>query len=89
MALPTHCCELTVTHMTMTYVRTGLHALLTFQKNVISQDVHKVHSPHVTNVYVVVKSDPANTRQTVQIWFLVTQRLPPSLTVALDLLVLQ
>jgi len=78
-----------VTHTTTTYVRTGLHALLTFQKNVIPQDIHEVHSPHVTNVYVVVESDPANTRQTVQIWFLVTQRLPPSLTVALDLLVLQ
>lgn len=89
MALPTQCCELTVTHVTMTYVRTVLYALLTFQKDVIPQDIYDVHSPHVTNVYVVVESDPANTRQTVQIWLLVTQRLPPSLTVALDLLVLQ
>jgi len=75
--------------MTMTYVRTELHALLTFQKDVIPQDIHKVHGPQVTNVYVVVESNPANTRQTVQFWLLVTQRLSPSLTAALDLLVLQ
>jgi len=44
------------------HVRTGLHALLTLQKDVIPQDIHEVHSPHVTNVYVVVESDPTNTR---------------------------
>ena len=73
----------------MTNVSTRLHALLTFQKDVIPQYIHEVHSPHVTNVYVVVESDSANTRQTVQIWLLVTQCLLPSLAVSLDLLVLK
>lgn len=73
----------------MPSVSTVLHALLTFQKDVIPQYIHEMHSPSVTNVYVVVESDSANARQTVRIWLLVTQCMPPNLTVSLDLLVLK
>jgi hypothetical protein len=73
----------------MTSVSTVLHALLTFQKDIIPQYIHEMHSTHVTNVYVVVESDSVNARQRVQIWLLVTQCLPPNLTVSLDLLVLK
>jgi len=61
---------------------------VTFQKDIIPNNVHKVQDPFIPNLHIVVECDSPQTRQGVKVWLTVAQCVFPALTVPLDLLVL-